>query len=31
VTVWDGLRYLSVPSLLVLGLSVWTFRRRDVP
>lgn len=31
VTVWDGLTYLLVPSVLLLGLSVWTFRRRDVP
>ena len=31
VTVWDGLAYLAVPTLLGLGLSVLSFRRRDVP
>lgn len=31
ITVWDGLSYLALPALLVLGLSVVSFRRRDVP
>ncbi len=31
VTVWDGLQYLSVPGVLGLGLSLLSFRRRDVP
>jgi len=31
LTVWDGLRFLSVPTVLGLGLSLLSFRRRDVP
>lgn len=30
-TVWQGLVFLLVPVLLVVGLSAWSFRRRDVP
>lgn len=31
VTVWDGLLFLLVPTLVVVTASVWSFRRRDVP
>lgn len=31
VSVWDGLVYLLVPLVLVVALSLWSFRRRDVP
>lgn len=31
VTVWQGLRYLGAPFLLAGGLSLWQFRRRDIP
>lgn len=31
ISVWEGLRYLAVPTLLGLGLSIASFRRRDIP
>lgn len=31
LTVWDGLVFLLVPALLVVVVSLWSFRRRDVP
>lgn len=31
LTVWGGLAYLLVPALIVIALSLVTFRRRDVP
>ncbi|MEZ5091220.1 hypothetical protein [Nocardioides sp.] len=31
LSVWGGLGYLAVPTLLGLGLSIGSFRRRDVP
>lgn len=31
VTVWQGLAFVLVPAVLVVGMSVWSFGRRDVP
>jgi hypothetical protein len=31
LTVWDGLVFILVPAIVVVLLSLWAFRRRDVP
>lgn len=31
LTVWGGLAYILVPCAIVIGLSIWSFRRHDVP
>jgi ABC-2 type transport system permease protein len=31
LTIWQGLAYMAAPVVLVAVLSVWSFRRRDVP
>lgn len=31
VTLWQGLVYVIVPLVVIVALSLWSFRRRDVP